>query len=215
MLKDIHLIIQKELGSIVSPVFFEVGMHYGDDTVHILPMLNNPRYYGFDQDPRNVDRLLQAPWIHKIDFRDFALGGKTDIADFYMSHSKDGDWSGSSSLKKPKEHLQHFSHITFDHTTIAVTTLDEFCAKHHVDHIDFLWTDIQGAELDLIRGGQQMLQYSVKFFYLEYYDNEMYEGQPKLTTIMDTLGPHWITYRKYPSEILLLNQQFTQLSIND
>ncbi len=40
---------------------------------------------------------------------------------------------------------------------VAVETLDEYCAKRQIDHIDFLKIDVEGHELEVLRGARMML----------------------------------------------------------
>lgn len=40
---------------------------------------------------------------------------------------------------------------------VDVLTLDELCAQEHVDRVDFVKVDVEGAELAVLRGGQAML----------------------------------------------------------
>src|SRR5438132_8350317 len=74
-----------------------------------------------------------------------ALSSKTGKAKFYVSS---GSSDGSSSLLEPKEHLQDHPDVLFKKTIDVITiTLDDWAAQHGIDHIDFLWLDMQGAEL--------------------------------------------------------------------
>jgi len=42
--------------------------------------------------------------------------------------------------------------------SVEATTLDEYCDSHQVDRIDLLKIDVEGAELDVIRGGAALLE---------------------------------------------------------
>ena len=54
---------------------------------------------------------------------------------------------GSSSLLKPKEHLDIHTEITFNKSIeIETKNLDEFYIEKGLDVIDFLWFDMQGME---------------------------------------------------------------------
>ncbi len=48
--------------------------------------------------------------------------------------------------------------VNFKHReTITLTTIDEYCAKHAIDHIDLLKVDVEGHELSVLQGAQRML----------------------------------------------------------
>ena len=39
---------------------------------------------------------------------------------------------------------------------VSTRSLDSFCAEHDIDHIDFLWMDVQGAEKSVFAGASEM-----------------------------------------------------------
>lgn len=41
--------------------------------------------------------------------------------------------------------------------TVDVITLDEFCATHEIEAIDLLKVDVEGAELEVLRGAEQLI----------------------------------------------------------
>lgn len=59
--------------------------------------------------------------------------------------------------------------------------------------------DVQGAESDVIAGGQKTLG-RTRFIYTEYSDRELYEGQLSLRSILDLL-PAFEVVTLYPREI--------------
>ncbi|HEX6346050.1 FkbM family methyltransferase [Umezawaea sp.] len=42
--------------------------------------------------------------------------------------------------------------------TVETDTLDGFCARHGIDRVDFLKADVEGAELDVLSGGEGVLE---------------------------------------------------------
>jgi FkbM family methyltransferase len=60
---------------------------------------------------------------------------------------------------------------------IVVTTLDEWSAANGVAEVDFIKLDTQGAELDVLRGGERALE-SVRGLEVEVEFNPIYIGQP-------------------------------------
>ena len=43
-----------------------------------------------------------------------------------------------------------------DAIEVLTTSLDDWAAQHGVDRVDFLWLDLQGTELDALRGGERL-----------------------------------------------------------
>jgi FkbM family methyltransferase len=116
------------------------------------------------------------------------------------------DLSYSGSIKKPKNHLNIWPFIIFDNSVeVKTITLDTYCKNHNIDFIDFIWADIQGAELDMINGGLHMFSNKVKYLYTEYSNDEIYEGQASLNQILAALGSNWRIVHDFKTDILLEN----------
>ena len=114
-------------------------------------------------------------------------------------------WDLSGSIRKPKEHLDATPWCTFP-DTIEVETkrLDSWLHEQEdIDTIDFIWADVQGAEADMISGGQEALA-RTRYLYTEYSNREIYEGQSDLRELLAMLPDYEIIYR-YPHDVLLRN----------
>ncbi|HSX26856.1 MAG TPA: FkbM family methyltransferase [Chlamydiales bacterium] len=109
-----------------------------------------------------------------------ALGDHCGPQLIYLSkHASDlAHVSQSSSLYPPKEHLKWAPEIAFDRTEIVdVATLDQWAEAQGVERVDFLWLDMQGYELPMMKASPKILsRVSAIFTELEFV--EAYEGQP-------------------------------------
>lgn len=103
----------------------------------------------------------------------------------------------SSSMLPLGSHLEHYPNITVTRTYIVdTTTIDAL----NID-CDFLNLDIQGAELEALKGATRTLE-NVRYIYTEISTEELYTGQvlePELsewlaargfTQVLRTLTPH-------------------------
>jgi FkbM family methyltransferase len=214
---NIHHYIKENLNS--DSIFFEVGSHFGLDTKEFLQVTSN--LHCFEPDPRNVSifKSLDLP----VNLNEIALSDVDGDMDFYLSsgnvyESKYGptdyeilnknDWSASSSLKKPKNHLDETPWVKFN-TIIKVKTkrLDTYCKENIISKIDFIWMDVQGAEIDVINGMGDFTK-NVKYIYTEYSDRELYESQPTKDQILNELGADWKVIFDFGGDILLMNEKF-------
>ena len=196
------------LPEIKSPVIFEIGVHVGQDTAILYDMCKSPQYYGFEPDPRNIETFKKTEVYKKINFYEMAVGAYNGKAEFYQSsgsppkHSREN--TGSSSLYKPKKHLDRWPWTTFNNKIIVdICTLDFHCTKFNIKNIDFIWADIQGAEYYMILGGANILK-NTKYMFVEYEDADLYEGHKMLSEILNVL-PGWGVVKRYPSDVLLKN----------
>ena len=64
---------------------------------------------------------------------------------------------GSSSIKKPKIHLELHKHISFSENTVECITLDSFVKQQNIDTIHVIHCVVNGAEKEIIEGGYNTL----------------------------------------------------------
>ncbi len=199
-----------------DPVILEVGCHDGGNTIGFLNMFANPHVYCFEPDPRAIarfrERIGQRTNVHLFEV---AVSDRIGQITFYQSSRKpdtqdstsQGDWDRSGSIRKPKKHLTKHPWVTFDKSLVVnTTTLDAWCAQQGIDHVDFIWMDVQGAEMDVFNGGTQTLQ-KTRFLYTEYNNQELYEGQANLKQLVDYLTQFKVLIR-YSDDVLLKNTSF-------
>lgn len=156
--------------------------------------------YAFEPDPRN-----RQPPPANVRLYSAAVGDCDGTQTFYLSGQKAGqDWTCSSSLKRPKNHLRRYS-VTFGETVqVQTVRLDSFCRRQGIESIDFLWADIQGAEGEMIRGGRRALS-NTRYLFTEYSDDELYEGQISLAGILGML-PDFRVVELWAENVLLENR---------
>jgi FkbM family methyltransferase len=113
---------------------------------------------------------------------------------------------GSSSIRKPKLVLESWKEMTFQEQICKSVSFDDYIVRESLTEkkIDFIWADIQGAEKDLILGGKNYFK-NVKYFYTEYCDSELYEGEIGLNGILELL-PDFEIVEDYKGDVLLKNK---------
>ena len=187
--------------------FFELGANNGDDSKKLFAMCKKPcRYFAFEPDPRNLRKISVNGLPSEITVVSAAVGAAEGEATFYLSAD---NWTASSSLRRPHEHIKCFPHVAFiGETHVPVVTLDGFCERNHVDKIDFMWADVQGAERDVIAGAKRMTK-RTRYMFLERSANELYEGQWVGTDeMLKGLGDGWEVVVEFPSDVLFVNKDF-------
>jgi FkbM family methyltransferase len=144
-----------------------------------------------------------------------AISDRNGTTEFYTSGGAPAEptlanlcpegWDLSGSIRKPKEHLVEHPWCKFENKIeIKTMTLDTWCTQQQVDKIDFMWVDVQGAEVDLIRGAQAALR-QTRFIYTEYSNREVYEGQINLRQLLGLL-PDFEVVHRYVNDVLLRNK---------
>lgn len=142
-----------------------------------------------------------------------AIASQTGDITFYQSGGMKFEngviadsYYGSSSVRKPKLVLKAWKDMSFTKKNCKATTFDDYIVREGLNNriIDFIWADIQGAEVDLILGGKEAFK-NVRYFYTEYCESELYEGEINLNKILE-LMPNFEVVEDYNGDVLLKNK---------
>lgn len=186
------------------PTVLELGAHHAQDTIQIYDACQvPPRYVAVEADPRNLPTIHQVIGDRAVEVVHAAIANHCGVVTFRQC---EGNNDASGSIRPPKLHLTCFPHITFEHEVeVPATTLDALTQKLGVGPIDLIWCDIQGAELDMITGGQQTLA-RTRFLMVEADRLEMYEGQATRSDF-EGLLPGWRVVDEWPKDANLLMER--------
>ncbi len=217
---DIYKFIEENITD--QSCFFEVGSHFGIDTAKIIKFTSN--IHCFEPDLRNIEIFKKLGL--SVVLNQIAISNIDGYAEFYLSsgnvyESKYGptnneilnrnDWSASSSLKLPKNHKIVTPWVKFENNiNVQTKRIDTYCLEKNIEKIDFIWMDVQGAEMDVIQGMGNMKN-KIHFIYTEYSDNELYENQPTKDQIIENLGNDWRLVFDFGGDILLENKKFMKI----
>lgn len=162
-----------------------VGAHEGQETELYASMGFSTGLF-FEPQPVMFERLVQRlqPFPH---FRAVgsAVGSRVGTATMYAA-TNDGL---SSSLLKPKLHLEQYPDIPFPTTLeVPLTTLDEFFKTDDISRYNFLNLDVQGYELEVLKGSMAIL-HRIDGILSEINRAELYEGCVMVEALEAFLSP--------------------------
>jgi FkbM family methyltransferase len=148
-----------------NPVILEAGAHVGTDTIEMLKVWPNAKIYAFEPVPVLFSALVNNTRVsHNILCFQLALSDNVGKSSLFVSS---GSSDGSSSLLTPKEHLSIHPSVKFEEQLIIeTTTIDEWASKNNLHGVDFLWLDLQGMELKVLKASPNILR-SVQAIYME------------------------------------------------
>ena len=194
-----------------NPIILEIGCNDGSNTLWFLETFDSPRIFCFEPDPRAASRFKHKIGDKpEISFYEYAISDKDGEKTFYMSSGQEDEtmpegWDCSGSIRKPKNHLIVHPWCKFEKQIIVKTKrLDTWCKEKEINRIDFIWMDVQAAEIDVIRGGRNALR-NTRYLYTEYNNKELYDGQLSLKQLLKEL-PEFEVVIRYPDDILLRNK---------
>lgn len=136
------------------PVILEAGAHRGEDTVRIYQNFPTATIYAFEPCPEYYRSLKKAvkhnPNIHAFPF---GLFSKSGYYTFHLSKTIDG----ASSLFEDNHLVEgpEYNDVPVD---VYCMNLDEWALKNRVDHIDYMWLDMEGAEFDVLAASPMILK---------------------------------------------------------
>lgn len=199
-----------------DPTILEIGCNIGTQTAWLSEMFKNPTLFCFEPDPRAIarfkEKIGQRP---NVTLFEIALSDRTGDITFHQSGGKPDSelandmpngWDQSGSIRPPKNHLIKAPWVTFEQTiTVPTMTLDSWRAQHGIGPIDFIWMDVQGAEIDVINGAKHALT-QTRFLYTEYSNRELYEGQANMKRLLELL-PDFTVLVRYHGDLLLRNKR--------
>lgn len=146
-----------------------IGAHYGEEIPEYVNnnindiVLFEPLCENFSILEENVKHLNANIQGYQV-----ALGSNPGFATMYVSSNQ----KQSSSILKPKVHLTQHPDVSFPLTEeVEVKKLDQF----EITNCNFINMDVQGYELEVLKGGENTLKY-IDYVYCEVNRDEVYEN---------------------------------------
>lgn len=179
-----------------EPIIVEAGAYDGTNTCDFCRFWPGCQVYAFEPVPSAYDRLLGVTSVFpaQIHPQNMALGRRTAVSQMHVSTTGvSGGGEQSSSLLAPAATREEFPFVGFREDTIPVqvTRLDEWAAENHVNHVDFLWLDLQGMELAALEGCGELLS-KISVIHCEVQNFPLYEGAPSYRELS-----RWLEKRRF------------------
>ena len=132
---------------------FDIGAHHGLYSVLAAKCVGEKgRVRSFEPSPRERKYLKQNLGInhcHNVTVESFALGSSTGQTELFLV---EGDKDGCNSLRPPSVE------VTSQKVPVEMQTLDEYLQKQKIEKVDFIKLDVEGGELEVLRGATRLLQ---------------------------------------------------------
>lgn len=169
-----------------NPIILEAGAHYAQDTCWMAQTWPQGVIHAFEPTPVNFKRVYQAAQTYpNIKCYTYALDYECGSKLFYQDGDEDRGNQGANSLLAHKI-LQKSSNQP---TRVECITIDAWAAQINVDHIDFMWLDMEGNELNALKGSLSILPH-VKAIFTEVNFQEFWQGAVQYDTLKNWLEYH-------------------------
>lgn len=161
----------------------------------LIDYFPSTRIIGFEIE-RDVCEEMNASARDGVTYYPHALGEFNEERVLYVTNHP-----MCCSLYKPNEHLnslyQNFEIAGLkSQSTVKTITLDHFVEMYDVGEVDFIKIDIQGAELDVFKGGKKVLENVLKIV-SEVEFIPIYESQPLFGDVCDFLNSYDMMFNKF------------------
>jgi FkbM family methyltransferase len=190
-----------------KPIIFDVGCFVGNFSRNLKKKLNlkNKNFYLFDANP-NLK-------IKDFKYNNLVFSDKIQIRNFYLNEFFP---SSGSSLKEDTKNDLKWNYtrklITlspnkgFKILKVKTNTIDNFCKKNKIIKIDILKIDVEGSELEVLKGSKKILN-KTHFIQLEIYQNKknFIKIEKKITKLLKKYNFYKIREKKIWSVSLFSN----------
>lgn len=180
MIIDLKYLKEKYAMNISGVV--HVGAHYGEEIpVYLANKIT--KIVCFEPLEENLKILIQHQGAG-VQIKPYALGHKNYDTEMYISSNS----AESSSILRPKKHLQQYPHISFNEKKIIkVKKMIEFIDD--IKGCNFLNMDVQGFEYQVLLGAEKCLD-QFDYIYTEINRDETYENNIQVESIDEYLNSY-------------------------
>lgn len=189
---------------------FDVGANVGEFTLEILEAFRDRPFQLYVFEPSTKawsklrQRITEAKNIHIVQS---AMGDQVGKAELFFP--EEGSALGSL-LQRDLAHM----HMDFGNKeTVSVTTLDSFCKDHGVDYIHLLKMDVEGNELNVLKGATGLLsRNAIEVIQFEFGGTNI-DSRTYFKDFYQLLAPKYTIYRILPAGLRELKVYSEKLEI--
>jgi FkbM family methyltransferase len=163
---------------------YDIGASVGSWTCLAKSLFPGARVEAFEPQAANAEGFHEAtfPWKNDVRLHACALGAADGTADLQVMDFPDA----SSLLPMGEEGVREFKIATAGSQRVPVHRLDTLVASEALSLPDLMKLDVQGYELEVLRGGERALQHA-RAIICEVSFREYYKGQPSFAEVVSFL----------------------------
>lgn len=178
---------------------FDVGANIGSWTA--LALENNPnlKIHCFEPSKTTYKVLALQKFTESVFLNELGLGATPGEIPLYI-FGNDGEMNSI-------HQREVFSSANTQTESITLDTLDDYCQRLQIEQIDLLKIDVEGYELDVLKGAQEMLKQSrIQRIQFEYGGTYL-DAHIELKDMFELLTSYgYQLYKVYPNEVRLVDR---------
>lgn len=158
-----HLLNVIDFSSINT--IFDIGAAHGYESYNLARVFEHSMIYGFEPTPEHyeyclkhyasIDESIKA----RIYIENIALNDTDGRIKFYPldDNAQSNNTGMASKFKLIDPHVFPHEHNLQKEIEVDSRSLNSWCTEHKI-YPDLIWMDAQGAELDILKGGNKILE---------------------------------------------------------
>jgi len=142
-------IVIDKIRNLSNPTILFIGANRGDELSNFDNSFSNGIMHLIEPEPKLKDTILgSASKLKNFQYKyhTFAISDEEKEVDWFTSS---GLCSGT--ILQPG----NFPNIKNSGHTVQCKSLDQFVEEEGIKHIDLIWCDAEGSEMEILRGGQK------------------------------------------------------------
>lgn len=148
-----YFFVKKFFKSSKCPTIFDIGANIGQYAEKVKEINPTSKIYSFEPHPVTYNRLQMSAQQYNYNTFQIALGEKNGTILFYDYK----DNTGSEHASVYKEVIEEIHGKISSQIFVPMMTLDLFCGEHAIENIDLLKIDVEGNELRVLEGAQNLI----------------------------------------------------------
>lgn len=186
--------IKKSVIDVNNIVLFDIGANVGQTIKKMKMVFPSSKIYAFEPSRNCYEVLKKNSSDKNISINNKAVGSGNGKIKF-----NDYSWSALNSILKRSFGTAQI----IDTYDVDLISIDSFCKENNISKIDFLKTDTEGYELEVLKGASNMMDNNkIQFVYVEIFFKENYIGQSSFGDIYNfLLGKRFELVKMYDFEI--------------
>ena len=181
----------------------DVGSNKGQFSLIAKKYYPNIVIHSFEPQIDQLHKQKKILGSNNINYYNVALGNTNKESNIYITARKD-----SSSLLKPSNNY-HKKYSVIDTKKIKLQKLDDLNFMKNIKRPSVLKLDVQGFELETLRGGQQMLS-NIDYIIVEVSFVKVYENQVNANDLIAFLNSNFFKIKTKCNLTTLNNKPFQE-----
>lgn len=193
--------LENYLSKLASPVIFDVGANKGEYTSYCIRVNKHARVYAFEPHPKTFKTLKNSVSSKDVLVVNKAISDSKGKMQLYDYRNNEGS-SHATLCYGVIEKVYRGESISYD---VEAVTLDEFVTQNKINKIHLLKIDVEGNEMNVLRGAKKSLEKDV-FDVIQFEFTQINSvTRVFMKDYFDLLGAKFSLYRLLPNGLLSLD----------